>query len=209
MSRQQSSWEVLERRPIGLDPVCRKYVDVEMWKVRKRDGGSPFDYLVMLEPDYVHVLGIAPAGVLLLIVEDKIAGGPNVQAAAGNIHAGESPEDAARREFSEETGYDPERLVSLGPSAPQSHRLASRTSGNDGAKTAHLFVAFGFTVSTAQPEATESMRSVWVPWRIALDAVLNHTPVPGVGLPILDMGTQRLILTIPSHPELRAAVIGA
>lgn len=208
MSRQHSGWEVLERRPAGLDAEIRKYVDVEMWSVRHRDGGPTIVYTMILDVDYVQMIGLFPNGDLILVVEDKIAEGPCLQAAAGRINDGESPERAALREFVEETGYTPGRIVSLGRCIPQSDRLVSRTLGRDGAKVAHLFCALDLVPSVAGHEETEKIRSVQVPWRVALGAVLHDTPVPGVGLRILETGTQRLILTLPVHPEIRPSLPG-
>lgn len=73
---------------------------------------------------------------------------------AGGIDAGEKPEEAARREMQEETGFLPRKLVKLGGfySAP-----------GFCTEYLHLFLATDFTPSQLHAEDTESIKLELMP----------------------------------------------
>lgn len=78
-------------------------------------------------PDYTAVVAITPDSRILAVrqyrpaVEDF-----TIELPSGNIDAGETPEECARRELLEETGYQADVLESLGPMFPDVGRLGTR-----------------------------------------------------------------------------------
>lgn len=207
MSRQQSGWQVLRREVLAPDAEWQRFVGIEVWTVEHRSGGGPLTVPVLVDADFVQVIGIAPDnGDLILVLEDKIAEGHSLEACTGGIKAGETPEQAAFREFDEETEWQPGRVIPIGVSVALSDRIVSRTPGNDGAKRAYMFFAIDCIPSPPQREPTEKIESVRVPWRLAFESILLNVPVPGVGYQILSTGTQRMILTLPHHPALSEVV---
>lgn len=73
------------------------------------------EHLVMRVPPVVHVLPIDVAGNVILVRQLRPAVGYRIlEAPAGGIDAGESPEIAAARELAEETGLVAGRLEYLG-----------------------------------------------------------------------------------------------
>jgi len=68
----------------------------------------------------VAILAVTPARRLLLVRQYRVAVGREMTEIVAGIRdrAGESPEDCARRELREETGYEAEELVRLGEVYP-------------------------------------------------------------------------------------------
>ena len=66
-------------------------------------------------PDFVVVPGLTSDGKIMAIRQFRYMLGKHcIEFAAGAINAGESPEAAATREFEEETGYRPGKIISMG-----------------------------------------------------------------------------------------------
>lgn len=90
-----------------------------------RPGELP--YYALRLPDYVGVLALTEAGELLTVrqyrppIEDY-----TIELPSGIVDPGERPEDAARRELLEETGYLADTVEVLGPLWTDSGRLANR-----------------------------------------------------------------------------------
>jgi ADP-ribose pyrophosphatase len=78
---------------------------------------------------------------------------------AGTIDPGESPEETARRELVEETGYHPERLSKLAEFFPSPGILT---------ELMHLYLATGLAKHEARPEDDESIEVVELPFEEAL-----------------------------------------
>ncbi len=89
-----------------------KIFDVYQWEQELYDGSKAiFEKLV--RPDTVVVFPILP-GERILMVEDSQPGRDTVLTApSGRIEEGETPEETARRELLEETGYRVESLEPL------------------------------------------------------------------------------------------------
>ncbi|PYR29111.1 MAG: NUDIX hydrolase [Acidobacteria bacterium] len=87
--------------------------------------GEPYYSLDML--DYVSVVATTGDGSFVLVRQFR----PAVEAVtlelpAGHVELGQDPEDAARVELAEETGYTAARLHSVGCLKPDTGRLANR-----------------------------------------------------------------------------------
>ena len=81
---------------------------------------------------------------------------------AGLVDAGERPQDAARRELMEETGYLAKTLRHLGSYAPI---------GGISTMWFHIFLATDLEDGTATPEASEDLELVLVPYPEVLRGV--------------------------------------
>jgi ADP-ribose pyrophosphatase len=99
------------------------------------------DFLWIKTRDFAMVVAVTPDG--RVILERSYKHGPRSVALslpAGYIEAGETPDQTARRELREETGYTSEEWRRLG---------SFTVDGNYGVCTAHLFLAQGAIQSDA------------------------------------------------------------
>lgn len=88
------------------------------------------EHVVLESPDVVHILPVLPDGTIVLVRQLRYGAGCEVlQAPAGCIEEGETPEAAARRELREELGYDAARMARVGtPGAFSSPGVVSERS---------------------------------------------------------------------------------
>lgn len=103
-------------------------------------------YYVMRSPDGVVILPLGDDGRYVLIRQHRPARGRvSLEAPAGQIDPGETPEQAARRELLEETGCTADEMIEVGCGGLALNRETCR---------AHLFVARGVRpLAGAAPEA--------------------------------------------------------
>ena|ERR1700676_4243168 len=89
--------------------------------------GSSSPYYVLRTSDYVSVLAATKKGSLLLVRQFRPAvGEKTLELPSGHVETGELPEEAARRELAEETGYEAEKFELLGTLTPDPGRLANK-----------------------------------------------------------------------------------
>ena len=110
--------------------VSTATIEVSPWvtiaekTVQFEPGATPQLYHCLRQADYVAVLAVTPDGLIALVrqyrpcVEDFTWEFP-----AGTLDAGETAEDAARRELFEETGLQAASLLNLGCFYPDTGRL--------------------------------------------------------------------------------------
>ncbi|HEY5959698.1 MAG TPA: NUDIX hydrolase, partial [Polyangiaceae bacterium] len=97
---------------------------------------------------WVAVIPLTREGDVVLVQQYRHGlGRVSCELPAGVIDAGETPEQAARRELSEETGYVAEALSPMFVASPEPHRSTAR---------AHFFFAANVSYSGAsRPEPSE------------------------------------------------------
>jgi ADP-ribose pyrophosphatase len=128
--RQGPGWQRLRATLLlERDPWLRVYAD----DVLLPDGRRVDGYLRIESRSYATVFALTPERRVVFLRQYKY--GPDrvsLQLPAGYLEAGEEPEQGARRELLEETGYAAGRWDSLG---------AYRPDGNRGFGVAHMFLA--------------------------------------------------------------------
>jgi 8-oxo-dGTP pyrophosphatase MutT (NUDIX family) len=158
-------WTVHGERSIyDSEWVGLSLVDVEL------PDGTRFEHHVVRMPNGAAgvVVDDAERGVLLLWRHRFATDTWGWEVPAGRIDPGESPEQAARRETLEETGWEPGPLTRLTAYFPHN--------GTSDA-TFHLFRADGATHRGDPTDPYESDRVEWLPWT----AVRSHIESGQVG----------------------------
>jgi len=191
-NRSQSKWEVLDQKDNG----STRWLGNETWYVRYPDypPDRVDDYSIQLGNDYVQVAGITDDRQAVLIIEDRVANGPSLQVLAGSIEAGQTAEEAAKEEFVDESGWNAKLVIPLGSQVPQTDRIVSRTEGNLGAKTCFMFLALGLSFRGQNLMETEKIKTILVPWDVAVQAAWTGDVIPEAGLSIEDCGSRLALL---------------
>ncbi len=92
-----------------------RVVHLERLAIRTDDGRTSFREIVR-HGDAAVVLARRPDGRFVFVRQyRKAVEQPMIEAVAGGVEAGESPEDCARRELLEESGHRAVRIEALGP----------------------------------------------------------------------------------------------
>src|SRR4051812_22217001 len=126
---ENGRWERLSSEKLMETP----YFAVHSDKLRLPDGAIKDPYYVIERPDAAIVFPLTEANEVVLVRQYRPAiGRMELGLPAGLVEVGEEPEKAARRELSEETGYEGSEWELLGV-------IASSPSLKD--NWAHLFLA--------------------------------------------------------------------
>lgn len=95
-------WKLLDSKYIIQRPWATLRVD----KLELPNGNIKDEYYVLEYPTWVNMIGVTASNTLLFVKQYRHGAAEIVvELPAGVVEAGENPEDAARREFLEETGY--------------------------------------------------------------------------------------------------------
>ena len=122
--------------------------------------GMEVEREVVRHPGAAVLLPVTADRRVILIRQFRYAAGEILlEVPAGTIDPGESPEQTARRELVEETGYHAQRLEKLAEFFPSPGILA---------ECMHLFLATELVKREASPDADESLELVELPWERAL-----------------------------------------
>ncbi|MCS6992320.1 MAG: NUDIX hydrolase [Anaerolineales bacterium] len=125
-------WKTLSRELV-LD--FSRFLAVERHTVELPDGRIIENWPWVVIPEFVDVLPVLEDGRLLVMRQFKYGVGEvSLSTMGGMIDAGETPEQAARREMYEEMGCEAREMVFLGKYAADANRRCG---------TAHLFLALG------------------------------------------------------------------
>jgi 8-oxo-dGTP pyrophosphatase MutT (NUDIX family) len=88
------------------------------------DGGQP--HYVIQGADFVVIVALTPQNQLLLVRQFRVAAAAvTLELPAGHVDPGETPEQAARRELLEETGYEADAFKLLGALSPSVARFTN------------------------------------------------------------------------------------
>ena len=161
------------------------YFSLRADRLRLPDGGIKDPYYVLERPDAAIIVPLTASGEVVLVrqyrppLEMMELGLP-----AGLVEDGERPEEAARRELSEETGHTGGAWASLGS-------VASSPSLKD--NWAYLFLARGVGETTApDPDEHELVEVVRVPVEQLLNLVLSGKIVSSSGVATIMLALERL-----------------
>jgi 8-oxo-dGTP pyrophosphatase MutT (NUDIX family) len=90
--------------------------------------GQERDFYVLESPDWVNVIPLTADNKVVMVRQYRHGTREITLEIPGGLAApGDSPEDAARRELLEETGYEGDQLVFLGSACPQPAILNNRS----------------------------------------------------------------------------------
>ena len=144
-------------------------------------GSEPFEHHVVRMPRAAAgtvVWDPASRRVLLLWRHRFITDRWGWEIPAGGLDEGEGPDDGARRETLEESGWRPLALEPLASYNPM-------PGGVD--QTFHLFLATGAEEVGAPTDPTESERVEWVPLDTVREAIVDGRIVEGMSITALSL----------------------
>src|SRR5919112_2108868 len=161
------------------------YFSLRSDRLRLPDGGIKDPYYVIERPDAAIIFPLTADGEVVLVNQyrpplDMM----EIGLPAGLVEEGERPEEAARRELSEETGYAGGEWEPLGS-------LASSPSLKD--NWAYLFLARSVAeITTPDPDEHELVEVVRVPVEELLNLVLSGKIVSSSGVATIMLALERL-----------------
>ncbi len=155
--------------------------------VRLPDGTELPEFHVLEYPDWAAVICIREDGLYVLVDQYRYGiGRSSLEFASGAIDPGESPEEGARRELLEETGYAASELEYLGAFAPDPSKHTN---------FAHLFVATGATqVAEPNPDPGEDLHVALLSKSELDSAIASGRLIHGIHLAAMWMASQRGLL---------------
>jgi ADP-ribose pyrophosphatase len=153
-----------------MTPDAHLLLDTKWFRVVARPQGDGQPYYLLELQDYVTVVAVTPAGHLLLVRQFRpVVQRQTLELPSGHVEQAESPEQAARRELLEETGFDAPRLELLGTLVPDVGRLANRM---------WCYFASGVLPSAAHPVRESGVSVIELPhrdaWRYVMDGTIDH-----------------------------------
>ncbi len=122
--------------------------------------GTPMRRDVILHPGAVAILPLVDADHICLVEQHRpVIGSTLLEIPAGTLEPAEPPEQAARRELAEETGYQAASWRKLTEFFPSPGVISERS---------HLYLAQNLTPGTMQLEKDEALEPRIVAWNDAL-----------------------------------------
>ena len=95
--------------------------------VARQSPGSAAPHYCLKTLDYVCIVALNPEGELLLVRQFRpVLWTTSLEIPSGHVEPGQTPEEAARAELLEETGYEAEHFEFLANVSPDTGRLGNR-----------------------------------------------------------------------------------
>lgn len=160
-------WQVLDSKLL----ISERWLQLREDRVRLGNGHEIDRFHVIHGPDWASVLCITEASEVILVRQYRHGiAKPSLELPAGVIEPNESPEESARRELLEETGFASDDWVRIQSVSTEPARHTTQ---------AHFFCARGARqVGKPTPEETEVLDIVKVPLadlaRLATDGSIVH-----------------------------------
>ena len=174
-------WLVLESKEL----VSERWLQLREDRVRLPNGHQIDRFHVIHAPDWASVLCVTADSEVVLVRQYRHGiATASLELPAGVIEPHETPEEAARRELVEETGYEADDWVSIQSVSTEPARHTNH---------AHFFCARGARLARpAAPEETEVLEVLRVPLadlaRLATDGSIVHGVHVGAILTALHRG---------------------
>jgi 8-oxo-dGTP pyrophosphatase MutT (NUDIX family) len=160
-------WQVLHSKLL----ISERWLQLREDRVRLANGHEIDRFHVIHGPDWASVLCVTEASEVVLVRQYRHGiARDSLELPAGVIEPHESPEEAARRELAEETGYESNDWVRIQTVSTEPARHTTQ---------AHFFCARGaLLTSRPAPEESEILELVKVPLgdlpRLATDGSILH-----------------------------------
>ncbi len=174
-------WQVLGSKLL----ISERWLQLREDRVRLGNGHEIDRFHVIHGPDWASVLCVTEASEVILVRQYRHGiAATSLELPAGVIEAHETPEEAARRELVEETGYEANDWVRIQSVSTEPARHTT---------TAHFFCARGARrTREPAPEESEVLEIVKVPLaeleRLATDGSIVHGVHVGAILVALSRG---------------------